>query len=83
MDSTTPYRSTNRSRTAVVVTLILWLALIAVTMISIAQTGFIALRLLSVPTPHYEYCTKEWRQQQLPLDMQAQFTDWCEHRSGR
>lgn len=31
----------------------------------------------------HAYCTKEWRQANLPAEMLPIFEDWCEHRPGR
>ena len=37
----------------------------------------------SGPQQRYSYCTKEWRQNTLPVEMWSIFEDWCEHRPGR
>jgi hypothetical protein len=82
VDTTSPYRPKNRSRAAIAA-LAVWLVLTALIMLAIASTGFTDVQVQFGPTPRYDYCTREWRQQNLPPDMQAQFTDWCEQRPGR
>lgn len=65
--------------------LLAWFALVAAALIGMsaipaAQTAGAAAQ--ATPVPRYAYCSKEWRQQQLPANMQATFEDWCEHRPG-
>lgn len=65
--------------------LLVWFAFFAVVLM--AMSAIPALQSASVavqppPAPRYAYCTKAWRQQQLPANMQATFEDWCEHRPG-
>lgn len=83
MHSTTTVRSGHRPRSTAIFALIVWFVLTMLVMLGIASTGFSDFRVQLVPTPRYAYCTKEWRQQHLPLDLQAQFADWCEQRPGR
>lgn len=62
-----------------------WMALVAVILIGMSAIPAMQSATLAQPTPapRYAYCTKEWREHQLPLDMRAIFEDWCEHRPGR
>jgi hypothetical protein len=65
--------------------LLTWFALVAVVLIGMSvipgpqPSAAVA---QPTPAPRYAYCSKAWRAQQLPPDMQAIFEDWCEHRPG-